>query len=320
MRVQRNSIFVFVVAVLLMTTAWWFSNSGTSNTAVTKVRATTSGDGEKKPHFKSRSATYVPLATETQTTKPVQDTVELVYPDGILLACPALDLDDGEYRVNGSAWRHLRVENGELEGVLTTPSEGSGFVNTPRGHLVAEFQWTDEYCRVAPLSPLTLPGVVLDADGDPVANLEVVGCVGDLMVTDDDGSFQMKIFSSQTCYAFAFRDEEDGFAKGAMTEVIGGETERVELQSPGPLMSAEQQRQRLQRGAHQLLAMLEQRYASESPVTMALQQHPDNPTLRAWSDVEVAELNLRYDDVEHLLSGDVNDEDWRDLWLFGFGT
>jgi hypothetical protein len=153
-----------------------------------------------------------------------------------------------------------------------------------------------------------------------VANLEVVGCVGDLMVTDDDGSFQMKIFSSQTCYAFAFRDEEDGFAKGAMTEVIGGETERVELQSPGPLMSAEQQRQRLQRGAHQLLAMLEQRYASESPVTMALQQHPDNPTLRAWSDVEVAELNLRYDDVEHLLSGDVNDEDWRDLWLFGFGT
>ena len=66
--------------------------------------------------------------------------------------------------------------------------------------------------------------------------------------------------------------------------------------------------------------MLEQRYASESPVTMALQQHPDNPTLRAWSDDEVTELNLRYDDVEHLLSGDVNDEDWRDLWLFGFET
>ena len=309
----------FVVALAVAAGVWWFG-LGSSTPESTQTRTKTVHEKDAKPHFKSRSATDAPLPPENETTRPNQDTVELVYPDGILLNCPASGLEDGPYRVSGFDWQHVRVEKKHLVGVLTTPSEGSGFVATLRGHLVAEFQWTDEYCRVNPLSPMVIPGLVLDDEGDPMANVDVVGCAGDLMTTKEDGSFELKILSGQHCYIFAYRDDDDGFAKGAMVEVVGGETERVELQTPGPSMSAEQQRQRLAQGAHQLLGMLEQRYAAESPVTGALKEHPDNPVLRAWSDDEVEELNLRYDDVEYLLSGDANEEDWRDVWLFGFGS
>jgi hypothetical protein len=259
------------------------------------------------------------LPAENDQSQPDQDTVELVYPEGVLLTCPAPDLADGEYRVIGSPLRHLRAENGQLVGVLTKPSEGSGFAVTLRGHHVAEFQWTEESCRVAPLSLLTLPGVVVDEDGEPVADIEVVGCVGDLMTTQEDGSFRMKILSGQACWPFAYRSDDDGFAKGAMVKVIGGETEQVELDVPGASKSAAQQRKQLQQGAHQLMGLLDRQYAGQSPVTVALEQHPDNPVLRAWSDDEVKELNLRYHDVEYLLSGDANEEDWQDIWLFGFG-
>lgn len=317
---NHKNKFIFGVAVLLAVGGMWLFGFGSSSPESGKIDSKIVRKKSTKPHFQPRSASFPPLSAEMKTTQPDQDTVELVYPDGILLTCPAPDLEDGPYRVIGSDWRHLRIENGKLEGVLTTPSEGSGFVATIRGHHVAEFEWTDETCRVAPLSPLVVPGMVLDAEGDPVAGVEVVGCVGEFMTTKDDGSFSMKILSGRSCFAFAFRDDDDGFAKGPMSEVIGGETELVELQEPGPSMSAEKQRQRLQQGAHQLLAMLEQRYAAESPVVAALKQHPDNPILRAWADDEVAEMNLRYDDIEYLLSGDANEEDWLDIWLFGFGS
>jgi hypothetical protein len=246
--------------------------------------------------------------------------VELVYPEGLLLSCPAPDLDDGAYQVLGSTLRHLRATNGQLVGVLKTPSEGEGFLMTTRGHPVAEFRWTEELCQVASLTPLTLPGVVVDADGDPVADTEVVGCVGDLMTTKEDGSFQMKILSGQSCWPFAFRDDDDGFAKGKMVEAIGGETEHVELPSPGASTSAANQRKQLEQGAHQLITFLEKQYAGPSPVAETLEEHPDNPVIRTWADEEVELLNERYEEVEFLLSGDATEDDWRDIWLFGLGA
>jgi hypothetical protein len=309
-----------VAALVLLVAAWRFLGSGPPTTEAAKTPAKTSRDKKAKPHFQSRSARYAPLPAENDPSQPDQDTVELVYPEGVLLSCPAPDLADGEYRVVGSPLRHLRAENGQLVGVLTKPSEGSGYAVTLRGDHVAEIQWTEESCRVAPLSLLTLPGVVVDEDGEPVADIDVVGCAGELLTTQEDGSFQMKILSGQACWPFAYRSDDDGFAKGApTTPVIGGETEQVELDVPGVANSAAQQRNLLQAGAHQLMALLERHYASPSPVAVALEQHPDNPVLRAWSDVEVKELNLRYDEVEYLLSGDANEEDWQEIWLFGFG-
>jgi hypothetical protein len=306
--------------LLLLIAGWWLFRCDVPSTEVSTTHAKTSRDKTDKPHFQPRSASYAPLSTDSETAKPDQDTVELVYPEGVLLSCPAPDLADGEYRVTGSPLRHLRAENGQLVGVLTKPSEGSGFAVTLRGHHVAEFQWTEESCRVAPLSLLTLPGVVVDEDGDPVADIDVVGCTSDLLTTQGDGSFQMKILSGQACWPFTYRSDDDGFAKSATgTPVIGGETEQVELEIPGVSNSAAQQRNLLTHTSHQLMALLERQYASLSPVAVALEQHPDNPVLRAWSDAEVKELNLRYDDVEYLLSGDANEEDWQEIWLFGFG-
>jgi len=311
--------FAVIGALVLLVAAWRFLGSGSVTPGATKTGTKFSRDKNGKPRFQSPSAKYAPLPPENVSSKPDQDTVELVYPAGTLLTCPAPDLADGEYRVIGSPLRHLRAENGQLVGVLTKPSEGSGFASTLRGHHVAEFQWTEESCQLASLSPLTLPGVVINEDGEPVANADVVGCAGDLLTTQEDGSFQMKILSGQACWPFAYRSDDDGFAKGTMGEVIGGETERVELEIPGASKSAAQQRKLLEQGAHQLLALLERQYASPSPVASALEQNPDNPVLRAWSDEEVSELNLRYDDVEYLLSGDANEEDWQEIWLFGFG-
>ena len=45
----------------------------------------------------------------------------------------------------------------------------------------------------------------------------------------------------------------------------------------------------------------------------------DNLVLQAWSDDEINWLNLRYEDVEYLLSGNANEEEWREGCLFGFG-
>ncbi len=170
-----------------------------------------------------------------------------------------------------------------------------------------------------PLVPLTLLGVVVDPEGEPVADVEVVGCVGDLMKSGEDGSFGMTILSGQTCWAFAFREDEEGFAKGSMVEVVGGETEDLELQVAGASMPASEQRELLQQGAHQVMSLLERAHAAQSPVDVALKQHPDNLVLQAWSDDEINWLNLRYEDVEYLLSGNANEEEWREGWLFGFG-
>ncbi len=68
-----------------------------------------------------------------------------------------------------------------------------------------------------------------------------------------------------------------------------------------------------------MLNLLEREHAAKSPVTAALERHPDNAVFQAWSDDEIEWLNLRYEDVEYLISGEANEEDWRDMWLFGVG-
>ena len=60
----------------------------------------------------------------------------------------------------------------------------------------------------------------------------------------------------------------------------------MELLSPGASIPADVQRKQLEQGAHMLLMLLEKEYASESPVTKALKDHPDNLILREWSDHE----------------------------------
>ena len=67
------------------------------------------------------------------------------------------------------------------------------------------------------------------------------------------------------------------------------------------------------------MALLDRQYAAPSPVATALEKHPDNQLLQSWSDDETRLLNLKYEEVEYLLSPDASAEDWRDIWLFGFG-
>ena len=165
----------------------------------------------------------------------------------------------------------------------------------------------------------TLTGVVLDPSGAPVPQVDVKGCIGELTQTDAAGAFSMSILDGQHCSAFAFRESEDGFAKGSQVEIVGGETQRVELPSPGAAVSEKKQRAQLGQLAEYLLNRLDQEYSTPSPVTQALEQDPDNPILQAWSDEEVEVLNLMYDDAEYLLSPDATAEDWRDAWLFGIG-
>ena len=311
---------VISVLFLLGFVAWWMLRPlAPQSISMTKTAGKSATDKQAKPRFRSRSASYAPLPEQDDNREMEQDTVELVYADGTMLRCPAPGLETGKYRVIGSKLQHLSIENEALSAVLTTPSAGTGFLASLRGHPVAEIQWTDESCQVGPLSTLSLQGVVVDPAGEPVADMELVGCVGDIMTTKDDGSFRMKILHGQTCWPFTFRDDDDGFAKGRMVEVTGGETESIELKTPGASMSADQQKKRLQKGAHQLIEMLERQYASQSPVSTALEQNSDNPLLRTWADDEVAIMNLRYEEIEDLLSGDSTEEEWRDAWLFGIG-
>ena len=315
---KHNRLRIFAVALVIVFGAWWLYYGEAPPHQVTTAAVNLSRD-KTKPRFASRSSEYAPLSTNSDSPQPTQDAVELVYPEGVLLRCSASDLDDGVYKVIDSPLRHIRVTGGELVAVLTRPSEGTTLLSTQRGHHVAAFQWGKESCHVSPLTPLTISGVVVDDNGEPVADMDLVGCVGDLMSTDKDGAFELSISSGQSCWPFAFREDDDGFAKGKPVEVIGGETRYVELPSPGESISAAEQQKRLEAGAHYLLSRLEREYAGQSSLTDALEAHPNNPVIREWADQEVDDLNLRYEDVEYLLSGDANEEDWRDLWLFGLG-
>ena len=95
--------------------------------------------------------------------------------------------------------------------------------------------------------------------------------------------------------------------------------ELLEVLVPGESMPASEQRKLLKKGAHQMMGLLERQYAHPSPVAAALKLNPGDPVLQAWSKSEAGQLNLQYEDVEYLLSAEANDEDWRDIWLFGFG-
>ena len=308
-----------IATLLLMVAAWWFLLSEQGDTSAPEARATTPSSETQRPRFSSRSASGVPPLVDGPRARPTQEALSLAYPEGALISCPAPDLADGPYRVIGSMLAHLRVEDSMLVGALTKPSEGSGLLMTQRGHPVAEFQWSEAGCQMEPLVSLKLPGVVVDSAGEPVADVELVGCVGDVTKSGEDGSFWLKIVAGQSCWPFAFREDEEGLAKGAMVEVVGGETEHLELQVPGESMSASKQREFLQQGAHQMLNLLEREHTATSPVAAALERHPDNAVLQAWSDDEIEWLNLRYEDVEYLISGEANEEDWRDMWLFGVG-
>ena len=318
-RKLKTTLFISVLILLGLFVWRMLSPSSSPLMSTTKISSRASTHVKGQPYFRPRSAKYAPLPKTDDVREIEQEAVELAYPEGVILRCSAPGLEDGQYRVIGSKLSHLRIENEALSAVLTKPSEGEGFLATLRGHPLAEIQWSEASCRVGRLSTLTLDGVVVDPSGNPVANMELVGCVGDIMTTQGDGTFRMDILQGQTCWPFAFRDDDDGFAKGAMVEVIGGQTDSLELKAPGPSMSAEQQKKRLQMGAHQLIEMLERQYDSQSPVSAALDENSDNPLLRTWADEEVEEMNLRYQDIEDLLSGDATEEDWRDAWLFGIG-
>ena len=147
-----------VAIVLLTGLAWWFFRSGPMAEQTHNTSTTSSGRKTTKPHFPSRSTRSSAVATDAKRAQPDQDSVALAYPEGLWLTCPAPGLANGEYRVHRSLLRHLSVMNEELSGVLTKPSEGHGFLVTPRGHHTAELRWSEQGCQLQPLQPMSLAG------------------------------------------------------------------------------------------------------------------------------------------------------------------
>ena len=128
-----------VAIVLLTGLAWWFFRPGPMAEQTHNTSTTSSGRKTTKPHFPSRSTRSSAVATDAKRAQPDQDSVALAYPEGLWLTCPA-------------------PMNEELSGVLTKPSEGHGFLVTPRGHHTAELRWSEQGCQLQPLQPMSLAG------------------------------------------------------------------------------------------------------------------------------------------------------------------
>jgi hypothetical protein len=315
---SRSQRWAAAAAVVIALVAWWAVRSGPLSTLIDNTHTTRASGSGAAPHFPSRVTQK--HRHESVRAPSEQDSLALAYPQGTALSCPAPGLVTGHYQVTGSVLRHLYVDNGVLVGVLSRPADGSGFLLTQRGEYAATLTWSEEGCQTGSMASSTVSGIVLNNDGEPVADVEVVGCAGDFTRSQPDGTFTIELVTGRTCWAFTFREDEDGFAKGPMVEIIGGQSAHATLEVPGQAVSASKQRRQLEQGAHQMMALLDQQYASPSPVTQALERVPDNPLLQAWSDDETKLLNLKYDELEYLLSPDANDEDWRDIWLFGIGN
>ncbi len=312
--------------MLVMIGAWWaWISESTEEAEAPEEQLARSGkangarDAATTPRRTTRSTARPAPTGTTPRARPTQEAVSLVYPTGSLLTCSAPGLTDGAYRVIGSQLSHLHVQAEELTGVLPKPSKGEGHLSTQRGHPVAYIKWSEAGCQIEPVTPLQLAGIVVAEDGSGIPDVEVVGCVGDVTKSADDGTFTMKILAGQSCSPFSFREDDDGFAKGPFVAVVGGITKHVSLQSPGDPTPPAEQIEQLQHLAQMLLMMLEREQSVESPVNTALSRDPENSVLQAWAQDEDEWLNSRYEDVEYLLSGDANEEDWRDAWLFGIG-
>ena len=314
---QHRKWFAAGTLALLVLLGWWVSQSEVSTPWSAEAPRTRHNYKEGNPRFPSRVTAEPRPAPPIVTATAVQESLELAYPEGRWLTCPAPGLDPGQYRVPKSKLRHLRVKDGVLTGVLVTPTEGEGFLWTQQQRVKAQVKWTASGCQVSSVEYVEVTGVVVDSQGQPLSDVEVAVCPGELTVSEHDGSFRAKIISGISCFAFAFRDDEDGFARGATVEVTDSEP-HITLEEPGEPVSRAKQRRMLEAGAHQLMTGLDRMYAQASPVAKALEQHPDNPLLQTWSEEETEDFNMSYEEVEYMLSDEATAEDWRDICLFGF--
>ena len=322
---KRIGWSVGVAVALLLALGWWLSRSDQVVEGSADQSAQTSKDRPNKPHFpyrtKRRTGSQPVQAApqaDAQADAPVEST-RLVYPEGVLVSCPAPGQEDGLYMVTGKApWKHTRVIDGQFEGVLTKPHTGEGglFKDYVHGGLL---HWSPEGCRFEPRQDVIVTGVVIDNDRNPVPNIEVKGCVGELTRSGANGTFEVTIARYATCWAFAFTDDDDGFGKGELV-AFNGETSHLELPMPETTVSVAKQHAQLKQFARMMMDRLDKNHKQwASPVSNALDQNPDNPTIQRWADEEIDQLNRMYDDLEYFLSPEAGAEDLRDGWLFGLG-
>ena len=143
------------------------------------------------------------------------------------LRCPAAGLELGAYDTRPAENHFADVR---ADGLHLAVPDGSGTVWLERNvRAEAEVRWEDGTCVVHPVSLIAVRGVLLDADGEPVVDHVVRGCIhGEFGRTDADGRWELMAVAGTICHPMAFVESDDGrFGKSSM--------QRVDVAAPGPM-------------------------------------------------------------------------------------
>lgn len=243
-----------------------------------------------------------------------------LVPGRTILRCPTDVLSPGRYDAVVPSVQLVEVS----AGLLTAAVVGDEGRTDLRENFVsvARLDWQGDRCAVTPTRRTTITGIVRGADGQPVADHEVRGCLhGEFARTDADGRFTLAAVDGSECWPMAFVERTDGrFGRSAPVGVsVEADAPEVELRLPDDddLWTEDDLRQQ----AGMLVGLFEQRIAGERTRLEALEA---GAATLSGDEAEVAHRLLAHEtgfvahvegEMERLEDPEEQLDALRDAWL-----
>jgi len=307
---------------------WWWPSPSVDDAPTVKAEPVV-----KPPPRRAASTAgprpAAPVGGNTALPAASADALAIAYPDQQRVECPAGHLADGAYVGSGPGLAPVILVAGGRAVAAVSEAKGEGLVNQhqqPAGAI----SWRGAVdgagrCEIGRPVPVRVTGRVADAQGFPAAGALVRGCApGEVVRTDEDGSFSLSATRGADCYPMAFLELDDGrFGKGTYGEVFATSKDVVNLDLTLPrddaLLSVERQREQAEGMAQLFGRMSDDRRNRFEHITEILADERGEPealaALRAWHEIEEALLEDTETQIERLLDPEEQIDAFRESWL-----